>query len=72
MMAAATAEGRTVLTNAAQEPEVRDLGAFLEQCGAKVRQRALFFISFPSLRYIRQYTVGTLFWGPDPIPPFMV
>ncbi|XP_019194391.1 PREDICTED: uncharacterized protein LOC109188256 isoform X1 [Ipomoea nil] len=34
MMAASMAEGKTVLSNAAQEPEVIDLARFLTKCGA--------------------------------------
>lgn len=37
MMAAATAQGSTVIENAAQEPEVVDLANFLNSMGAKVR-----------------------------------
>lgn len=37
MMAAVCAEGETVLTNAACEPEIIDLANFLNQCGAKIR-----------------------------------
>ncbi len=36
MMAAAAVPGRTVIRNAAREPEIADLGAFLERLGAKV------------------------------------
>ena len=36
MMAAALAEGDTVLRNAAREPEVTDLANFLNSCGAKI------------------------------------
>ena len=36
LLAAATAEGRTVLTNAAREPEIIDLADFLNKCGAKI------------------------------------
>ena len=36
MMAATLAEGETILENAAREPEVVDLGNFLNACGAKV------------------------------------
>jgi UDP-N-acetylglucosamine 1-carboxyvinyltransferase len=36
MMAAATAEGRTVLRNCALEPEITDLAAFLNACGARI------------------------------------
>ncbi len=37
MMAAAATEGRTVIENAAREPEIEDLGRFLSAMGAKVR-----------------------------------
>lgn len=36
MMAATQATGRTVLKNAALEPEIEDLGRFLNRCGAKI------------------------------------
>ena len=36
LMAAALAEGETVLENAAREPEVVDLANFLNKCGAKI------------------------------------
>lgn len=36
MMAACLAEGETVIGNAAREPEIRDLAAFLNQCGARI------------------------------------
>lgn len=36
MLAAATAKGRTVLTNAAREPEISDLADFLNGCGARI------------------------------------
>src|ERR687894_2253808 len=37
MMAAALAEGRTVIHNAAREPEVADLGELMNRMGARVR-----------------------------------
>ena len=36
IIAAATAKGRTVLTNAAREPEISDLADFLNACGARI------------------------------------
>lgn len=36
MVAAATAEGTTVITNAAREPEIVDLAAFMCSCGARI------------------------------------
>lgn len=36
MMAAVSAVGETVLTNAAREPEIADLAGFLNQCGAHI------------------------------------
>ncbi len=37
LLAASAAEGITTVINAAREPEIADLGAFLNRCGAKVR-----------------------------------
>ncbi len=36
MIAAALAKGTTVITNAAREPEITDLAAFLNSCGARI------------------------------------
>ncbi len=36
MLAAATALGQTIISNAAQEPEITALAEFLNQCGAKI------------------------------------
>lgn len=36
MLAALSAKGETVITNAAREPEIKDLADFLEKCGAKI------------------------------------
>ena len=36
MVAAATAQGTTVITNAAREPEISDMGRFLNCCGARI------------------------------------
>lgn len=40
LMAAAVAQGRTILENAAEEPEVDDLISFLNAMGANIRRRA--------------------------------
>ncbi len=37
ILAAATAQGTTVISNAAQEPEIIDLADFLNKCGAKIQ-----------------------------------
>lgn len=37
VMAGALAEGRTVIENAAREPEIQDLVAFLNACGARIQ-----------------------------------
>lgn len=37
ILASALAEGTTVITNAAREPEISDLADFLNKCGAKIR-----------------------------------
>ena len=36
MMAATLAEGQTIIENAAQEPEIKDLARFLIKCGARI------------------------------------
>lgn len=37
MLAAATAEGTTVISNAAREPEIADLASYLNDCGARIK-----------------------------------
>ena len=37
MLAAVLAEGTTIVTNAAREPEICDLAMFLNRCGARIR-----------------------------------
>ena len=37
LLAAATAQGETVISNAAREPEIIDLANFLNKCGARIR-----------------------------------
>jgi len=37
LLAAATAKGETVISNAAREPEIIDLANFLNKCGARIR-----------------------------------
>ena len=37
LLAAATARGTTVLTNAAREPEIEELAQYLNRCGANIR-----------------------------------
>lgn len=36
MLAASTAKGTTIISNAAREPEITDLAAYLNACGAKI------------------------------------
>ena len=36
MLASLAAKGETVITNAAREPEIKDLADFLNKCGAKI------------------------------------
>lgn len=36
LMAAVTAQGTTTIENAAREPEIQDLAAFLNECGARI------------------------------------
>jgi len=50
MMAAVLAEGTTVIRNAAREPEIVDLQAFLNKLGAKVRGAGLDVIRIDGVR----------------------
>lgn len=50
MMAAVLAEGTTVIRNAAREPEIVDLQAFLNKMGAKVRGAGLDVIRIDGVR----------------------
>lgn len=59
MMAAALAEGRTVIENAACEPEIVDLANFLNAMGAKVRGAGTDEIRIDGVDFLRgtEYTV---------------
>ena len=45
LMGAVLAEGRTTIENAAREPEIQDLAAFLNSCGARIEGAGTPFIS---------------------------
>jgi UDP-N-acetylglucosamine 1-carboxyvinyltransferase len=45
LMGAVLAEGRTTIENAAREPEIQDLAAFLSSCGARIEGAGTPFIS---------------------------
>ena len=51
MMAAAVTPGRTVIKNAAREPEIGDLGAFLAKLGAKVSGAGTATVSVAGTRW---------------------
>ncbi|MCG3136193.1 MAG: UDP-N-acetylglucosamine 1-carboxyvinyltransferase [Phycisphaerae bacterium] len=59
MMAAALAQGRTVIESAACEPEVVDLGNFLNACGAQVTGHGSPRITIDGVKELRgcEYTV---------------
>lgn len=50
IMAAVLAEGKTVLENAAQEPEVDDLIEFLNKMGARIRRRSFRVIEIEGVK----------------------
>ncbi|MGM9936906.1 MAG: UDP-N-acetylglucosamine 1-carboxyvinyltransferase [Candidatus Ornithomonoglobus sp.] len=50
MLAAVTAEGTTVITNAAREPEIIDLAQFLNMMGARVRGAGSSFITIDGVK----------------------
>ena len=45
LMGAVLAEGRTTIENAAREPEIQDLAAFLNSCGARIEGAGTPFVS---------------------------
>ncbi|MDX1934835.1 MAG: UDP-N-acetylglucosamine 1-carboxyvinyltransferase [Capsulimonadales bacterium] len=60
MMAASLAEGVTVIENAAQEPDVEDLGNFLIALGARVQGHGTGMLTVQGVRRLRgaEYTVS--------------
>ncbi len=50
MLAAVTAEGTTVITNAAREPEIIDLAQFLNMMGARVRGAGSSYITIDGVK----------------------
>jgi hypothetical protein len=68
MMAAALAEGKTVLENAAKEPEVVDLAEMLIKMGAKITGAgtdvitSLSYSAMDSKISYPQYLRSTMFW----------
>ncbi|SDA11939.1 UDP-N-acetylglucosamine 1-carboxyvinyltransferase [Ruminococcus sp. YE71] len=59
MLAACTAEGETVISNAAREPEIADLAAFLNRCGAKIKGAGSTAVTVSGVDSLRgcEYTV---------------
>ena len=64
ILAAVLAEGETVLTNAAREPEISDLVHYLQQCGAKIEGEGSSTIR---IRGVKQLTGCTYRIMPDRI-----
>lgn len=52
LMAAVVAEGKTILENAAEEPEVDDLISFLNNMGANIRRRANRVIEIEGVKHL--------------------
>ena len=50
IMAAVLAEGKTILENAAMEPEIDDMIVFLNKMGAKIRRRAFRVIEIEGVK----------------------
>lgn len=59
LMASVLAEGETVVENAAQEPEVRDLADFLNSCGARISGQGTGVLRIQGVNSLRgcNYTV---------------
>jgi UDP-N-acetylglucosamine 1-carboxyvinyltransferase len=61
LMAATLAEGTTVIDNAAREPEIRDLAAFLNAAGARIQgagTTTLVIEGVPKLREVRHEVIA--------------
>lgn len=59
LLAAVTAQGTTILTNAAREPEIEDLALYLNRCGARISgagESCIIIEGVPAL-YGSEYTV---------------
>lgn len=61
MLAAVTAEGTTVITNAAREPEIIDLAQFLNKMGARIRGAGSSFITIDGVKELHgtEYRIMT-------------
>ncbi|HEX2293937.1 MAG TPA: UDP-N-acetylglucosamine 1-carboxyvinyltransferase [Actinomycetota bacterium] len=53
LMGAVLAEGRTTIENAAREPEIEDLAAFLSSCGARIEGAGTPFVSVEGVDGLR-------------------
>jgi UDP-N-acetylglucosamine 1-carboxyvinyltransferase len=53
MMAAALSRGATVIENAAQEPDIEDLGSFLNAMGAKISGHGTGMVTIDGVRQLR-------------------
>ena len=60
MMLGVMAEGRTVLKNVAQEPEIQSLAEFLNQCGAKIQGAGTSTITIDGVKEIKSGTYKTM------------
>lgn len=60
MMLGVMAEGRTILRNAAQEPEIESLAEFLNKCGAKIRGAGTSNIIIDGVKEIKSGTYITI------------
>ena len=67
LMAAALAEGETVLENAAQEPEISDLAEMLIKMGARIEGHGTSRITHPGRRKAR--TAAPTRWWPTASRP---
>ena len=60
MMLGVMAQGRTVLKNAAQEPEIQSLAEFLNKCGAKIKGAGTSTIIIDGVKEIRSGIYETM------------
>lgn len=60
MLASVLAEGRTIITNAAQEPEIEDLQNFLNKMGAKIKGAGTNIIEIQGVKTLKDVSYNIM------------
>lgn len=60
MLASVLAEGKTIITNAAQEPEIEDLQDFLNKMGAKIKGAGTNIIEIQGVKTLKDVSYNIM------------